>query len=143
MGTMKRRIIEDMEPKEEPPMGTYIAKCDICGTENVVANYGDWACRECLQGYEYDECHRITLTDAQLSLLRNPPQWIPVDEKWPEHLSDVLVAYKCGKYIRLGVGEFDGTTVNDEGMTIPYFKGIGGFEVTHWMPLPAPPTDAK
>ena len=66
-------------------------------------------------------------------------EWIPVDEKWPEHLSDVLVAYKCGKYIRLGVGEFDGTTVNDEGMTIPYFKGIGGFEVTHWMPLPEPP----
>lgn len=69
--------------------------------------------------------------------------WIPVDERWPEHLSDVLVVYKCGKYVRLGVGEFDGTTVNDEGMTIPYFKGIGGFEVTHWMPLPAPPTDAK
>lgn len=66
-------------------------------------------------------------------------EWIPVDERWPEHLSDVLVAYKCGNYIRLGVGEFDGTTVNDEGLTIPYFKGIGGFEVTHWMPLPEPP----
>lgn len=69
-------------------------------------------------------------------------RWIPVDERWPAHLSDVLVAYKCGKYIRLGVGEFDGTTVNDEGMTIPYFKGIGGFEVTHWMPLPSPPDEA-
>jgi hypothetical protein len=69
--------------------------------------------------------------------------WISVEEKWPEHLSDVLVAYKCGKYIRLGVGEFDGTTVNDEGLTIPYFKGIGGFEVTHWMPLPEPPTASK
>lgn len=68
-----------------------------------------------------------------------PPRWIPVDEQWPKHLSDVLVAYKCGKYIRLGVGEFDGTTVNDDGLTIPYFKGIGGFEVTHWMPLPEPP----
>ena len=30
-------------------------------------------------------------------------------------------------------------TVNDDGLTIPYFKGIGGFEVTHWMPLPEPP----
>jgi hypothetical protein len=69
-------------------------------------------------------------------------RWIPVEERWPAHLSDVLVAYKCGKYIRLGVGEFDGTTVNDEGMTVPYFKGIGGFEVTHWMPLPSPPDEA-
>ena len=71
------------------------------------------------------------------------PRWISVEEKWPRYLSDVLVAYKCGNYVRLGVGEFDGTTVNDEGITIPYFKGIGGFEVTHWMPLPAQPTDAK
>lgn len=67
------------------------------------------------------------------------PRWIPVEERWPKHGSDVLVAYKCGKYVRLGVGEFDGTTVNDEGVTIPYFKGISGFEVTHWMPLPEPP----
>jgi hypothetical protein len=67
------------------------------------------------------------------------PKWIPVEEQWPAHLSDVLVAYKCGQYVRIGVGEFDGTTVNDEGMTLPYFKGIGGFEVTHWMPLPEPP----
>ena len=65
--------------------------------------------------------------------------WISVDEQWPPHGSDVLVAYKCGKYIRIGVGEFDGTTVNDDGLTIPYFKGIGGFEVTQWMPLPEPP----
>ena len=77
--------------------------------------------------------------EGEIERQRAERRWIPVDERWPAHLSDVLVAYKCGKYIRLGVGEFDGTTVNDEGMTIPYFKGIGGFEVTHWMPLPEPP----
>jgi hypothetical protein len=68
-------------------------------------------------------------------------RWIPVEERWPSHGSNVLVAYKAGQYVLLGVGEFDGTTVNDEGMTIPYFKGIGGFEVTHWMPLPSPPEE--
>ena len=68
-------------------------------------------------------------------------RWIPVEERWPKHGSDVLVAYRCGNYVLLGVGEFDGTTVNDEGITIPYFKGIGGFEVTHWMPLPPPPAE--
>jgi hypothetical protein len=67
--------------------------------------------------------------------------WIPVEEQWPTHGSDVLVAYKAGEYVLLGVGEFDGTTVNDDGVTVPYFKGIGGFEVTHWMPLPEPPTN--
>lgn len=59
------------------------------------------------------------------------PRWISIDEQWPQHLSDVLVAYKCGKYVRLGVGEFDGT-IEKDGLIIPYFKGIGGFEVTHW-----------
>lgn len=120
-------------------MSTYKTKCDICGAVNEVPTYGEWDCRQCGQGYTYDEGHQIRLTDAQWAMLRNRPRWIPVDERWPEHGSDVLVAYKCGKYIRLGVGEFDGTTVNDDGLTIPYFKGIGGFEVTHWMPLPAPP----
>ena len=65
--------------------------------------------------------------------------WIPVSERWPSHGSDVLVAYKAGQYVLLGVGDFDGTTHNDEGITVPYFKGIGRFEVTHWMPLPSPP----
>jgi len=51
-------------------MGTYKAKCDICYTENEVPTYGDWACSECHQPYEYDEGHRIHLTDAQLEWLR-------------------------------------------------------------------------
>jgi hypothetical protein len=67
------------------------------------------------------------------------PRWTPVEERWPSHGSDVLVAYKCGGYVLLGVGEFDGTNVNDDGLTVPYFKGIRGFDVTHWMPLPQPP----
>jgi len=54
-------------------MNTYTAKCDICGTENTVASYGDWACSQCGQGYVYDEGHQIRLTDSQWALLRNPP----------------------------------------------------------------------
>lgn len=64
--------------------------------------------------------------------------WISIHDRWPEHLSDVLVAYKCGQYVRIGVGEFDGT-IEKDGQILPYFKGIGGFEVTHWMPLPELP----
>jgi hypothetical protein len=80
------------------------------------------------------EARKIRDAAAMLPLV-----WIPVEEQWPKHGSDVLVAYKAGKYVLLGVGEFDGTTVNDGGVTVPYFKGIGGFEVTHWQPLPPPP----
>jgi hypothetical protein len=54
-------------------MGTYKAKCDICYTENEVPNYGDWTCSECHQPYEYDEGHRIHLTEAQLKWLRQRP----------------------------------------------------------------------
>jgi hypothetical protein len=75
----------------------------------------------------------------ELEQMRGERRWIPVQEQWPKHGSDVLVAYKAGQHVLLGVGEFDGTTVNDDGVTVPYFKGIGGFEVTHWMPLPEPP----
>jgi hypothetical protein len=114
MGTLKRRIIEESEPKEEPPMG---ATKDLLTTA-----YGGG-----------DEA--VAAAEKLAGLCR----WIAVSEQWPEHLSDVLVTYKCGNYIRLGVGEFDGTVVNAEGITIPYFKGLGGFEVTHWMPLPEPP----
>jgi hypothetical protein len=77
--------------------------------------------------------------DAVAAACELLPRWIPVDEQWPKHGSDVLVAYRAGEYVLLGVGEFDGTAVNDEGVTVPYFKGIHGFEVTHWMPLPEPP----
>lgn len=116
-------------------MSTYTAKCDICGTENVVANYGDWACRECLQGYEYDECHRITLTDAQLSLLRNLPQWIPVSERLPEEFATVLVVISTpsGSHVSfMSRHAQDGFWQHADG-------DIDEINVTHWMPLPSPP----
>ena len=114
-------------------VGTYTYKCDICGTENVVQNYGDWACRQCLQGYTYEECHQITLTDAQFALLRNPPQWIPVSERLPEdgkivlvwHYSEVKTAWL--NHFTNGVAYF---VQKDTGYTC---------EPTHWMPLPEPP----
>jgi|688.fasta_scaffold2802062_1 hypothetical protein len=52
-------------------MGTYKAKCDICYAENEVPNYGDWTCSKCGQRYDYDEGHRIRLTEAQLQALRH------------------------------------------------------------------------
>ena len=118
-------------------MSTYTAKCDICGAENTVPSYGDWRCKQCGQGYEYDECHRISLTAAQWALLRNPPRWIPVAERLPEENTDVLVSVDensddCGMHV---CDYYDGKFLRaDAG----YIWGV-----THWMPLPEPPEVTK
>lgn len=113
-------------------MDTYIAKCDICGTENTVASYGDWQCRQCGQGYTYDECHQIRLTDAQLALLRSPLRWIRVDERLPEENVSVLVNHWI-----TGI-EMAFRRDGQWGITWTGFMG-SGVGYTHWMPLPEPP----
>ena len=115
---------------------TYKAVCDICGETQEVSNYGDWSCRQCGQGYTYDECHQIRLTDSQWALLRNPPRWIPVEERLPEEGIEVLVSVDensddCGYHVCLYRG---GEYVRSESGYI--------FGVTHWMPLPSPPDEA-
>lgn len=44
--------------------------CDVCGAENIVQSYLDWMCSKCGQQYEYEEGHRIKLSEKQLNLLR-------------------------------------------------------------------------
>ena len=110
---------------------TYKTKCDICGAVNEVPNYGEWACRNCLQGYTYEECHQITLTDAQLALLRNPPRWIPVEERLPEPHHHVI-GWQPGfaRTAEVWIGS-SGQWIGGD------FEPAG--DITHWMPLPEPP----
>ena len=119
-------------------MGTYIAKCDICGTENTVASYGDWHCRQCEQGYTYDECHQIRLTDAQLALLRSPPRWIPVEERLPEE--GVVVLAFLPKQGDVESGVYAAMLSKLQALKGTFSTSFGfGFEATHWTPLPKPP----
>ena len=112
---------------------TYKAVCDICGETNEVSNYGDWACRQCLQGYTYEECHQISLTDAQLALLRNPPKWISVDERLPEIGVSVLCSSKEPP------GD-DWVWIGQREEYEWYFPGANEMGTpTHWMSLPEPP----
>ena len=131
-------------------LNTYKAVCDICGETQEVSNYGDWACRKCLQGYTYEECHQITLTDAQLALLRNPPRWIPVEERLPEDGVRVLVwceiagpcvAYRGIETFALEDGEQP--TVQwlmfSEPAPVDFHRSDLWDRVVAWMPLPEPP----
>lgn len=63
------------------------------------------------------------------------PRWIPVEERLPEELTDVLT--KCGH----GAAWFYGLAHLFEGKW--KVDGIGGSVdiVTHWMPLPEPPEE--
>ena len=108
------------------------AKCDICRRPVVwPSHYGDWECPHCHQRYEYDEGLKITLTDAQWALLRNPPRWIPVSERLPEGSCRVLA--------------WDGTRVSEvhfhprAKQSEQWYSFAGHESPTHWMPLPEPP----
>jgi hypothetical protein len=113
------------------------AKCDICRRPVVwPSHYGDWECPHCHQRYEYDEGLKITLTDAQWALLRNPPRWIPVSERLPERYEPVLI------YTERHNGHV--ASLDEEG---EWFCDCGGEwlfpSVTHWMPLPPAPPEVK
>lgn len=51
-------------------MSNYNHDCLICDHVQTVETYGDFECEICGQKYEYEEGHRILLSDKQLKLLR-------------------------------------------------------------------------
>lgn len=69
------------------------------------------------------------------------PRWIPVGERLPEHGVQVLGALRgCGS------GRYNISRINYNKHAEDYDWEADGFEigycwdVTHWMPLPEPPT---
>lgn len=77
--------------------------------------------------------------------MTNDPQWIPVSERLPEHMVDVLVAIKWmekpakAHYNEGGkcwVESLEYAELRGDGWLNDY---IPASEVTHWMPLPAMP----
>ena len=77
--------------------------------------------------------------DAIAAVSELMPQWISVSERLPNHREWVLVCHDApNKSAEIGklVGEF----------TWELKSPVGGWTtslISHWMPLPAPPTDDK
>lgn len=61
-----------------------MAICDVCMGRQAAPDYQAWVCETCGQHYEYDECHRLKLSDRQCDILRilagQPPLLMSTDE---------------------------------------------------------------
>ena len=74
--------------------------------------------------------------------LNNLWRWIPVTERLPEEGVDVLVVLPEQAGIKFGVYVARLSILKSLRGTFSTYFGFG-YEATHWMPIPVPPTDAK
>ena len=82
--------------------------------------------------------HLVDLEVAQeLERLQSEARWIPVSERLPETEVDVLVALKG--YVDHGY--YDGTEWRSNTQLDYSETPERLWDVTHWMPLPTPPTE--
>jgi hypothetical protein len=69
--------------------------------------------------------------------------WIPVTERLPAALEIVLTAGPCGPVIGYVCRKGRWHSEHCDNETGEPYLGDAGGKPTHWVPLPAPPTDAK
>ena len=78
---------------------------------------------------------------AQIMRIASEPDWIPVTQRLPDDETELLVAFE-DRSLGVAFAVFHHIDENDG----PKWTDGNGNELkqpTHWMPLPAPPTDAK
>lgn len=123
--------------------------------EQILFNVMECAHGHCLSECPYDssdECTEDLLYDA-LTLIEHldakVPKWISVEERMPEHGTDVLVLTAPGT-LSLGqncvVAEYIHPRMEKSGVFINFYAGYDDkniLAVTHWMPLPEPPDGGK
>ena len=109
MGTLKRRIIESMEPKEEPPRG------HMKDLDRRIRQGGD---------------------DAIAAVGELMPRWIPVTERLPEKGVPVIGWFPGAmQSFECALNEHDGVWC-EWGTGIYLYENE---RPTHWMPFPDPP----
>jgi hypothetical protein len=77
--------------------------------------------------------------DAIAAVSELMPRWIPVTERLPDEGVEVLWYSSHDRFARWATGKRDGGLVDWGGDLESEIEGW----LTHWMPLPAPPTDGK
>ena len=92
-------------------------------------------CTTCLiqrarEGLEQREA-RIESLEKENAALREAQRWIPVSERLPEDGIEVLVY------------ESEDSSIYSACKWYDEWNGFPGERITHWMPLPAPPTTDK
>ena len=91
--------------------------------------------KECWHDDGENNVHRVI--DDCIDIVKQHSEWISVDERLPNEDGEYLVyvdatKFKGGKFIDM---EFFKTSINE----FCYFMGEA--EVTHWQPLPQPPSE--
>lgn len=86
----------------------------------------------------YDAATALTAVDLAPTV-DAAPEWISVKDRLPEMLHAALVY--CPKYNNVFCAD-----IREDGHWYDFIQGNGGQivdEVTHWMPLPEPPKEAR
>lgn len=106
--------------------------------EKTIKALKDWKNDPLAMNAEIDPC----LVDDALSVIEQMGQerrWIPVSERLPDDGSDILVYCDDGEESRIVACNYDnGVWFDCIFCQVTVFKHI-----THWMPLPQPPTNAE
>ena len=82
----------------------------------------------------------IRLLIERQPTLTPPNEWVSVEDRLPEE-SDGMVLFTNGKAVTSGYRNHMFRMSGEEGIYAPAIRKGGGYmRVTHWMPLPEPPT---
>ena len=106
----------------------------------------DWCGYECEAGILKNNVAYIELkewckqTQSDLAALKEQTRWIPVEERLPVDNQPVLVNVKGYVYPKIGWHCHNVYTPQWSTSDDLYFHDISYGQVTHWQPLPTPPT---
>lgn len=104
---------------------------------------------ECLM--QDDKLYMYSVMHDALELMKEPPQWISVDDRMPPDDQMVIGYTPVDGYMFIGFHKIHKYSLKDASYSYSYWYIITSMrstkhmhkKVTHWMPLPEPPKEVK